>query len=105
MLAVCFSPVQLLGDTILYNNFGPGDTFLNSAFESGFTFLGTTFTTTGAGPLGNIRMAGALAFGTSPITAGLYANSSGEPGQLLESWDVTFPPTFPPPVTTLASVK
>jgi hypothetical protein len=88
---------------ILYSNISPG--FLSvqtDSYGSGSNFTGTTFVTTAGGLLGQV------AFGveeTNPsitATAALYADSSGEPGTLLESWTFLVPTTKV--LTTLDSV-
>ena len=104
-LTFCWIPVQLSAGTI-YTNVGagfPADS--PNAYNTGNAFFGTTFTSTGGGNLATIGIA--LKGVTSPVTAGLYANSAGEPGSLLESWSFAVPggSGFPAPaLTTLTSV-
>jgi len=105
VLILCVCPTQLVGDTILYNNLGPGNTYTNFSLAAYQTYIATTFTTTSSGNLGSILIAGTLWLGSSPVTMGLYTDSSGEPGQLLESWDVSLPTSRYPPVTTIQSVS
>ena len=100
--------VPLLTAGIIYSNIGagfPGDSpgsSYNFAGPNGFE--GTTFITTGGGILATISLS--VGGNTSPVTGGLYANSAGEPGTLLESWTFSQPlnPTVAPPVTTLTSL-
>jgi hypothetical protein len=86
---------------IPYNNFGPGYTVSATSwvFFNAVGFAGTTFTTTGAGPLSTVL----TNIDTPvPLTIGLYTNSAGQPGTLLESW--TVPVTSGAQLITLTSV-
>lgn len=105
VLAICWMPA-LLSAGVIYSNVGagfPGDT---PGFPASSTlFVGTTFTTSGGGNLSSIST-DLAANPTSTLGVGLYTNSSGEPGTLLESWSITVPiyTGSLTPVTTFASV-
>lgn len=77
---------------IIYSNIGTG--FPNDysrVYFASSTFEGATFTTSGGGDLSSVEFA---AFSYTPgttLTAGLYMDSSGQPGTLLESWNTTVP--------------
>lgn len=92
VFALCLIPANLSAGTA-YNNFGPGNTVGVNAwiFTNASGFIATTFTTTGAGPLSSVLLDAGCS--STPITLGLYTNSAGQPGTLLESWTV--------PVTTV----
>ena len=51
-------------------------------------FAATTFTATGSGNLASIVIALSQPSGSAPIPVGLYTDTYGEPGTLLESWVV-----------------
>jgi sugar lactone lactonase YvrE len=87
---------------VIYSNIGtgfPGDS--NGAYNAGVTFEGTSFTTTSAGTLFSLEFV--VKGTTSPVTVGLYTNSGGQPGTLLESWSAVVPvgTSFPPPAATI----
>jgi hypothetical protein len=86
----------------IYNNLGPGNTWIvNREYDTNFDFMATPFVTTGGGKLDTIL---APFFSLdSPVTLGLYTDSSGHPGALLESWSATVP-GFPGVLTTFTSV-
>jgi hypothetical protein len=96
----------------IFSNVGPGFPGDSNGFVVGNTgspdggFLGTNFVATGSGNLDTLSLDVQAA--TGPISVGLYANSAGQPGTLLESWSVAIPIGigFPPipSLTTLASV-
>jgi hypothetical protein len=88
-LVVCCPSILSAGT--IYSNIGPGfpGDSLNVYILDGPTFAGTAFTTTGAGELATIFLG--IGTTTSPATGGLYTNSSGEPGTLLESWTFSAP--------------
>jgi hypothetical protein len=73
--------------------------------SGGYGLLATTFMATGSGNLGSIATVFAQSE-TLQLSLGLYADSSGKPGQLLESWSLQIPSTTSPypPITTLTSV-
>jgi hypothetical protein len=105
VLALYGLPAQLSAG-IIYNNVGggfPGDSPGSYNFGGPNGFEGTTFISTGGGNLSTISLD--LGGSVSPITGGLYTNSAGEPGTLLESWTFAQPisPISPPPLTTLTS--
>jgi hypothetical protein len=93
---------------IIYSNIGPGfpaDSGGNDA--EGNTYFSTTFIATNGGNLNTLTME--LDGTTSPVTVGLYTNSAGQPGTLLESWTAVIPiggGAIPPvvPATTLTSL-
>lgn len=115
---VLFASVYLLAcacaanaSTIIYSNIGagfPGDTPARYGTGSTGPFdLGTTFTTTGGGILADLSTGLSYAGAAQPpaVTAGLYTDSSGKPGTLLEDWTFDLPPELPSTgVTTLTSV-
>lgn len=140
-LILCLVPSRLLAATVYTNISGafpgntvsPGNPRYGQRFDSGTpggvnAFAGTRFTTTGGGRLTSVvtvlyqtySNGQALVNGLTaspPATVGLYTDSSGQPGVLLESWSV---PTVPscvtfsspgcffngvvPPLTTFSSV-
>jgi len=103
VVALCWIPAHA---ATIYSNVGagfPGDS--SALYTTAGTFFGTTFTTTGGGNLNTLSLD--IEGTTSPVTVGLYANSAGEPGTLLESWSATIPigTGFPAPaLTTLTSI-
>jgi hypothetical protein len=83
----------------IYSNFGAG--FPTSiTYNSSGTFLATSFTASGGGTLATL--ATSFHRDSGSVTVGLYADSSGDVGSLLESWNVPSP--GPGVVTTLNSV-
>ena len=93
----------------IYSNFGaPFSGTGYSIASSSSTALGVRFTATGSGFLATIRMPVAVDSG-GVLTAGLFADSSGQPGSLIESWPASDIPSIPPidfyplPVVTLVS--
>ena len=105
LLAVCLTPAGLSASTILYSDFDPANYSVSGAYNTG-SFNGTTFTTTGGGILGAVLLAVAVNQSSpAALTLGLYADSSGQPGALLESWTITFPGANNPPITNLASLQ
>lgn len=91
LAASVFAPFQALAGAVLYSNIGPGfagDT--TEGWESGDAYFGTAFTTTAGGTLSEIII-GAGSDVITMDTAGLYADSGGEPGAPLESWNVMLP--------------
>jgi hypothetical protein len=89
---------------VLYSNITSGFPADSGSDTSALnTYFGTTFTTTAGGNLGSIELG--VTGTTSPVTLGLYTDSAGEPGTLLESWSAAIPTgsSFPP-LTTLTSV-
>ena len=103
VLALCWIPAHA---ATVYTNVGggfPGDS--GTDYSTSATFFGTTFTTSGGGNLNTLSLD--LKGTTSPVTVGLYANSAGQPGTLLESWSATIPigtGGSPPALTTLTSI-
>jgi hypothetical protein len=105
VLALYWIPAS--AESIVYSDYGvsfPDDSpgHYNIAF---FAFAGIPFTTTGGGSLSSITF-DVQTFEALPFTVGLYADSSGEPGTLLESWSVTAPSFVccsPPPTTNITS--
>lgn len=94
----------------IFSNVGPGFPGDSLGYYGdsgpGVTYLGMTFTATGSGNLDTLSLD--LQGDTSPITIGLYSNSAGQPGALIESWSTAIPAGFGfppvPPLTTLTSV-
>ncbi len=97
---------QACADTI-YTNLGPGESWNGlDAYVSG-SFFGTTFTATASGTLASIKIPvesnADFAYSDS---IGLYEDSSGQPGTLLESWTVSLPPAGNiAPLTDLISLE
>ena len=86
----------------LYNNLGPGNTFIvNREYDSPTTYLATPFTITAGGALDDILTP--VFSLDSPVSFGLYSDSSGLPGSLLEGWSSAVP-GFPAQFVTLDSV-
>lgn len=89
LAAVGWTPVYAA--SILYTDIGPGyagDSTIG--YGSPGSFFGTTFTTTAGGSLSEV-IVGVGSDTTTMAPAALYTNSGGEPGTLLESWNVTLP--------------
>jgi len=87
--AFCCAP---LAGSILYSDIGagyPGDSLAGDSPGS-YSYFGTTFTATGSGALGDILIT-LSSDNPGHYNAGLYANSGGEPGTLLESYSVSVP--------------
>jgi hypothetical protein len=104
--ALLFVPHLSAG--IIYSNITssfPGDATAqwNWNGSNGPGLEGTTFITTGGGTLSSIFLA---VDGTVDDSVGLYTDSGGQPGTLLESWSLTFAPPFSsvPSAVTLTSV-
>jgi hypothetical protein len=93
---------------VLYSNLGagfPGDSPGNDSifsFSQQTYYFGMPFTTTAGGSLSSILVDILSDEGLPTPSAGLYTNSSGEPGTELESWSVSVPSASS--VTTLYSV-
>jgi hypothetical protein len=100
VFALGLIPAHLSAGTAC-NNFGHGNTVsgTSSVFFNTVGFAGTNFTTTGAGPLSTVLT---NIDTTAPLTIGLFTNSAGQPGALLESW--TVPVTSGAQLITLTSV-
>ncbi len=111
-LTFCLTPAELSAGAILYSNFGLGNGF-HDGYTSTSGFLGTTFTTIGGGNLAAVALPLFVnQLSPAQLTLGLYADSSGHPGALLESWTTTFLGTSnaiflasSAPVSTLVSVN
>lgn len=76
----------------IFDNIGPGfpgDSPIG--YESIQSYLGTSFIATGSGPLLQVINDAFDETSSLTVTAGLYTNSGGEPGALLESWNVALP--------------
>ena len=85
----------------IYSNLGPGDTWIvNREYDTNVTYLATSFTATSGGALENVRIP--IFSLDSPVEFGLYDDSSGHPGGLLEGWSATVP-GIPGVLTTLDS--
>ena len=95
-------PATLSAGTILYSDINPVNFAGSGGYNTGFS--ATTFTTTAGGELGAVTI-GLLEQGNSAVTLGLYTDSSGLPGALLESWSGVFPYSVSPILTTLISVQ
>jgi hypothetical protein len=90
LLVLPFVAVSPLHAGIIYSNLGPGNTFnVNETYNTNFDFMATTFSSSGGGTLENILTP--VFSVNSPVTFGLYTNSGGQPGTLLESWNATVP--------------
>ncbi|HWE52592.1 MAG TPA: NHL repeat-containing protein [Bryobacteraceae bacterium] len=90
-LAVCCTllPCQAALAGTLYSNIGAGFPSGSTViYSTGSAFLGTTFTTTAGGNLSTLEIE---LKGKSPLTVGLYTDSAGQPGTLLESWNAIVP--------------
>lgn len=95
-----FSAAPLAASAI-YNNFGSGNSFIiNRDYQTNFDYLATPFVATGGGNLGTILTP--IFSLNSPVSFGLYTDSSGEPGTLLENWSSPVP-GFPAQIVTLTS--
>ena len=96
------SATPCLADT-LYNNLGPGNTWtINREYDVNSDFMASSFTTSGSGNLLDVSIP--LFSLNNPVELGLYTDSGGKPGTLLENWSVTAP-GFPGILTTFASVQ
>jgi hypothetical protein len=111
-LVACFClTAGLLSATTIFTNLGPGQSYNNSGYTTSsgsstpVTFTdGTVFTATASGSLQDILVPIANTIG--PLTFGLYSDSSGHPGALLEQWSsVAVPSSLANiPLLTLTSV-
>lgn len=91
LMALGWAPVHVLAGPVIYSNIGPGyagDT--TEGWGSGGDYFGTTFVTSAGGTLAQMII-GAGSDTITMDTAGLYTNSGGGPGTLLESWNVALP--------------
>jgi hypothetical protein len=97
-----FDTLPLFASAI-YNNLGPSNSFvINRDYHTNVDFLATTFVTTGGGHLGTIMTP--IFSLNLPVNFGLYTNSTGQTGTLLEDWSVTVP-GFPAQFVTLTSIQ
>jgi len=109
-LVLCLLPAHLLAGTLYTNVSGdfPSNIFRGSVFvTNGDGLSGTAFVATASGNLASIATLLAQSKAL-PLSIGLYADSSGKPGQLLETWSVSVPTSNQssvPPLTTLVSVQ
>jgi hypothetical protein len=90
--------------TVLYTSF---ETTYYGSYSTSATFEGTPFTPTASGILGTVMVQGVFAkpgpAGLWPM--GLYTDASGEPGTLLESWNVAVPDiSSPDAIIAISSV-
>ena len=89
-------------DTI-YSNLGPGNTWtVNREYDVNSDFMASPFVTSGGGNLLDVSLP--LFSINNPVGLGLYTDSGGKPGTLLESWSVDVP-GFPGILTTIPSVQ
>lgn len=101
-VAVFVPAIPSLADTV-YDNFGLGNTFIiNRDYLTNFDFMATPFVPTGGGNLEDIVTP--IFSLDPPVTFGLYTDSAGQPGTLLEDWSVSVP-GFPAQLVTLTSVQ
>lgn len=107
VLALGLIPAQLAGQTTLYNNLGPGNTSSGSGYTDGIgagvVFVGTRVTATAGGALSTVLTFFNTSFATT-VTMGLYTDSGGQPGTLLESWSAPTVSQDTPGLITLTSV-
>jgi hypothetical protein len=90
LLLLPFLAVSPLRAGIIYSNLGPGNTFnVNAFYDTNFNYMATTFVTSDGGALGDILTP--VSSLSSPVSFGLYTNSGGQPGALLESWNANVP--------------
>jgi hypothetical protein len=106
LLSSLMAGVPLCADT-LYTDLGPGDTWNSFSAYVGDAFFGTTFTASATGFLENILLPVESNVDFANIdSVGLYEDSSGEPGTLLESWEALLPAEGGvPPLTDLTSLE
>ncbi len=106
LLSSLMAVAPLCADT-LYSDLGPGDTWNGFSAYVGGAFLGTTFTVTTSGFLENILLPVESNTDFANIdSVGLYEDSSGKPGTLLESWAALLPAEGNvPPLTDLTSLE
>jgi len=94
---------------VIYSNLDPDVTFVaNISYFSNYDavqFLGTSFVASGPGELSQILAP--VSGPEFPVGFGLYSDTAGEPGNLLESWLVQLPEytEFPSSVYTFVSVN
>ncbi len=94
ILCVALSGALASAQTIYSNvsaSYPPAAPVLPGAYIVSSTFIGTTFTTTGSGNLSTLLFDASSNLGPTSLTVGLYANSGGQPGSLIESWIATIP--------------
>ncbi|MGH9353640.1 MAG: PEP-CTERM sorting domain-containing protein [Terriglobia bacterium] len=100
--------VAPLSASAIYSNLGPGQSYLSAGFFSSSgsnpLYQGTEFIATSSANLSTVLVPVESTDGL--LTFGLYSDSSGTPGTLLESWSsVTVPTNFSTfSLTTLTSV-
>jgi hypothetical protein len=106
LLSSLMAAAPLCADT-LYSDLGPGDSWNGSSAYDAGAFLGTTFTVATSGFLENILLPVESNADFANIdSVGLYADSSGKPGTLLESWAALLPAEGNvPPLTDLTSLE
>jgi hypothetical protein len=106
LLSSLMAAAPLRADT-LYTDLGPGDSWNSFSAYVGGAFLGTTFTVTTSGFLENILLPVESNADFANIdSVGLYEDSSGQPGTLLESWAALLPAEGSvPPLTDLTSLE
>lgn len=105
ILLLCMSWLSCgqLHAEVIYSNLGAGDSFIiNREYDTNFDFMATTFVTTVGGNLGAVKVP--IFSLHSPVTFGLYTDSSGKPGIELEQWSSAVP-GVPGTLMTLASVR
>jgi hypothetical protein len=105
IVALCLSWLfcSELHAAVIYSNLGAGDSFIiNREYDVNSNFMATPFVTSDGGNLADIRTP--LFSLNDPVTLGLYTDSSGIPGTLLESWSAIVP-GIPGQLVTLASVQ
>src|SRR5262249_24068797 len=109
LLLACI-PLHLFAG-VIYSNVGPAfpnDLSIASNYSASATgFFGTTFNTSSSGRLASIVTDLFQFPGATALSTGLYADSSGQPGPLLESWNVPVPisdGSSITPVTTFSSL-
>ena len=100
-VALVFAASPCLAGTF-YSNLGPGNTWIiNREYDVNSDYMATSFVTSGGGKLEDVLIP--LFSLNNPVNMGLYTDSDGRPGTLLESWSATIP-GFPGILTTLPSV-
>jgi len=95
LLILLCSSLSLQAGTIYSNFGGPFSTTNYSLGSSAAISFGIQFTATGSGHLATVAVPLAVN-GSGVLTEGLFADSSGQPGVLIESWPGSDIPSIPP---------
>lgn len=99
VLLLCLAASHPAAANVLFTNLGPGDSYNTNLFDGYVTAnsanpfsVATDFTATATGSLGTLLLP--ISDDNGYVSLGLYTDSSGQPGTLLEGWtDISVPTT------------